>query len=134
MKRAFSALALVLGGCATHSVHPLRPLEIATAPYNGIPTAALTGSLMYEGGCLLFRDEDNRLQLMPVWPDGSSFNGTSVTFHEPGKTEQRIIVGEEFLMEGQPLQWSRVPDPSAPLFAQKCSREPFAVLGVHPAN
>jgi hypothetical protein len=134
MKRALSALALVLGGCATHSLHPLRPLEIPTAPYNGIPTAALTGSLMYEGGCLLFRDEGNRIQLMPVWPDGSSFNGTSVTFHEPGKTEQRIIVGEEFLMEGQPIQWGRVQNLRAPAFAEQCARQPFAILGVHPAN
>jgi hypothetical protein len=99
-----------------------------------VATAALTGSPMYEGGCLLFRDEGNRVQLMPVWPDGSSFNGTSVTFHEPGKTEQRIIVGEEFLMEGQPIQWARMPGPRAPLYRQKCNRETFAVLGVHPAN
>jgi hypothetical protein len=134
MKRVSSGLALLLAGCITHSVHPLRPLEIVTAPYNGIPTAALTGSLMYEGGCLLFGDEGNRLQLMPVWPDGSSFNGTSVTFHEPGKVEQRIIVGEEFVMDGQPLQWPRVPSPRAPVFAQECARQPFAVLGIHPAN
>jgi hypothetical protein len=134
MKRAFSAFVLALGSCVSHSLHPLRPLEIPTAPYNGISTAALTGSLMYEGGCLLFRDEGDRVQLMPVWPDGSSFNGTSVTFHEPGKTEQRIIVGEEFLMEGQPIHWARIRDPQAPLYQQKCHREPFAVLGVHPAN
>lgn len=120
--------------CGSHGVHPLKPLEIATAPYNGISTAALVGSLMYEGNCLLFRDESDHLQLMPVWPDGSTFNGTSVTFHEPGKTEQRIIVGEEFQMEGQPLLWARVPNARAAIFARQCGRQPFAVLGVHPAN
>jgi hypothetical protein len=134
MKRVLAWSVVVLAGCVSHSLHPLRPLEIATAPYNGVPTADLTGSLMYEGGCLLFRDEGNRVQLMPVWPDGSRFNGTSVTFHEPGKTEQRIIVGEEFVMAGQPLQWSRLPSPRSPIFARECGREPFAVLGVHPAN
>jgi hypothetical protein len=128
-----AAVALLLAGCV-NSVHPLQPLEIATAPYSGIPTAALTGSLMFEGGCLLFRGEENHLQVMPVWPAGSSFNGTSVTFHQPGKAEQRIIVSEEFVMEGQPLHWSRVPNPRASLFASKCGREPFAVLGVRPAN
>jgi hypothetical protein len=115
-------------------VHPLKPLEIVTIPYHGIASKGLTGSLMYEGDCLLFRDDGNHLQLMPVWPDGSTFNGTSVTFHEPGKAEQRIIVGEEFRMEGLPLQWTNVANPRARIFAQQCAREPFAVLGVHPAN
>lgn len=134
MKRIVLVSALFAGGCASHSVHPLRPLEIATAPYHGISTEGLTGSLMYEGDCLLFREEGNHLQLMPVWPDGSTFNGTSVTFHEPGKAEQRIIVGEEFRMEGVPLHWADVPNPRASIFSQQCAREPFAVLGVHPAN
>ena len=134
MKRFLFASVLLLGGCVSNSMHPLKPLEIATAPYHGISTAGLTGSLMYEGNCLLFREESNHLQLMPVWPDGSTFNGTSVTFHEPGKTEQRIIVGEEFRMEGLPIHWADVPNPRAGVFAQQCDREPFAVLGVHPAN
>ncbi|NUR45218.1 MAG: hypothetical protein HOP91_03540 [Sphingomonas sp.] len=89
---------------------------------------------MYEGGCLLFRDEHLGMQLLPVWPDGSSFNGTSVTFHEPGKAEQRVVVAEEFQMEGQPLQWANVPNPRINLFRQRCRGEPFAVLRIHPAN
>jgi hypothetical protein len=135
MKQIFFLSILLVGACVSErSVHPLRPLEIVTSPYHGISTEGLTGSLMYEGDCLLFREEGNHLQLMPVWPDGSTFNGTSVTFHEPGKAEQRIIVGEEFRMEGLPLHWVDVPNPRAGIFAQQCAREPFAVLGVHPAN
>ncbi len=135
MKQIFFVSILLVGACVSErSVHPLRPLEIVTSPYHGISTEGLTGSLMYEGDCLLFREEGNHLQLMPVWPDGSTFNGTSVKFHEPGKAEQRIIVGEEFRMEGLPLHWVDVPNPRAGIFAQQCARDPFAVLGVHPAN
>jgi hypothetical protein len=134
LKRILLASVVLLAGCESHLVHPLRPLEIPTAPYYGIASTSLTGSLMYEGDCLLFRDEGNHLQLMPVWPDGSTFNGTSLTFHEPGKAEQRIIVGEEFVMAGLPVRWSQVPSPRAEVYAQQCRRRPFAVLGVHPAN
>jgi hypothetical protein len=134
MKHAVFITALLVGGCASPGVHPLRPLEIPTAPYNGIATAALTGSLMYEGGCLLFRDDNHRVQLVPVWPDGSTFNGTSVIFHEPGRADQRIVVGEEILLEGQPVQWSRVPGSRVVLHQRRCGREPFVVLGVRPAN
>ena len=135
MKRAaFGQVLLLLSGCASPGVHPLRPLEIATAPYQGIVTSALTGSLMYEGDCLLFRDERDRLHLFPVWPDGTLFNGTSVIFHEPGKADQRVVVGEEFLMEGQPVQWSRIPNPRIVLHQQRCGGQPFAVLGIRPAN
>jgi hypothetical protein len=89
---------------------------------------------MYEGGCLLFRDDENRYRLVPVWPDGSTFNGTSVIYHEPGRADQRIVVGEEFLAEGQPLQWPRVPGQRIVLHQQRCGGAPFAVLGVRPAN
>jgi hypothetical protein len=37
-------------------------------------------------------------------------------------------------MEGSPLHWANVPNPRAAIFAEHCAREPFAVLGVHPAN
>jgi hypothetical protein len=132
--RAFLILITLLGGCASHGVHPLRPLEIPTAPYQGITTTALTGSLMYEGSCLLFRDDNHRAQLVPVWPDGSTFNGTSVIFHEPGRADQRIVVGEEILLEGQPVPWSHVPGQRIALHRRQCGGEPFAVLGVRPAN
>ena len=134
MRQIFYLSALVLAGCVSSGVHPLRPLEIPTAPYIGAPTTALTGTLMYESGCLLFRDERNRQRLVPVWPEGSIFNGTSVIFHEPGKADQRIVVGEEFLMAGQPLQWSRVPGARIVLHQRQCGGQPFAVLGIRPAN
>ena len=134
MRLAILTTSLLLAGCASTGVHPLRPLEIPTAPYTGITTAALTGSLMYEGGCLTFRDDDFRHRLVPVWPDGTVFNGTSVIFHEPGRADQRLVIGEEILLEGQPLQWGRVPGPRTALHQQQCGGEPFAVLGVRPAN
>src|SRR5438067_2823251 len=96
---------LILAGCSSGGLHPLRPLEIPTAPYQGVVTTSLTGTLLYEGGCLLFRDDRKRVQLIPIWPDGTTFNGTSVIFHEPGKADQRIVLTEEFLMEGQPVSW-----------------------------
>ena len=133
MKHAILIAALLLTGCGSPGVHPLRPLEIPTAPNGGVSTTALTGSLMFEGGCLLFRDDDKRFQLEPVWPVGSTFNGTSVIFHEPGRADQRIVVAEEFLMLGQPLQWSRITSPRV-LLQRRCGGEPFAVLGVRPAN
>jgi hypothetical protein len=132
--RKAGLLALVLAqGCVSNGVHPLRPLEIATAPYNGIVTAALTGTLMYDRGCLLFRADDNR-SIVPIWPEGSTFNGTSVIFHEPGRADQRIVLSEEILMEGQPLQWRTIAGARIPVLQRQCGREPFAVLGVRPAN
>jgi hypothetical protein len=134
MRPAVFITVLLFAGCASHGVHPLRALEIPTAPYNGIVTTALTGSLLYEGGCLLFRDDGKHLQLVPVWPDGTTFNGTSVIFHEPGKADQRIVVAEEFLMQGQPLEWRYVPGQRTVLHQRQCGGVPFAVLGIRPAN
>jgi hypothetical protein len=134
LKRALLVVLFPFAGCASPGVHPLQPLEIATVPYKGIPTTAYAGSLMYEGGCLLFRDEHDRMRLFPVWPDGTTFNGTSVFFHEPARAEQRIVLTEEILLEGQPLVWSNLPGPRIPLHQQRCGGTPFAVLRVRPAN
>src|SRR5262249_36804290 len=121
--------------CASHSVHPLRPQDLATAPYQSVATAAFTGTLLYEGGCLLFRDDGNRVQLLPVWPAGSVFNGTSVIFHQPGKAEQRVVVGEEFKMEGQPIAWPVLPAPTnAKVRRQGGASPPFFVSRTRPAN
>jgi len=135
VRRSILAIAVPLSACVSHGgVHPLRPHDLATGPYQSVATAAFTGSLMYEGGCLLFRDEDSKVQLLPVWPFGSEFNGSLVTFHRPGKAEQRIVVGEEFQMEGQPIAWSGLAQPVTAQFQPQCPSQPFAVSKVRPAN
>ena len=134
MRLAFLVFASLLPGCVSNGAQPLRPLEIATAPYTGISTTALTGTLMYEGGCLLFRDDSKRRHFYPIWPDGSLFDGTSVLFHEPGRADQRIVLAEEFLIEGQPLQWSTLRGPRFPVHQRQCAAQPFAVAGIRPAN
>jgi len=137
MRPAIFVSAFTLAACASSvpaPLQPLQPLEIATAPYDGIATTKLSGSLMYEGGCLLFRDDGQHLRLFPIWPDGSTVNGTSVIFHEPGKDDQRIVVGEEFLMAGRPVQWRQIPNARIVLHRERCGGPPFAVLDIRPAN
>lgn len=136
MRKAGLLLFMVLGGCTTHaSIRPLRPLEIATAPYQELMNAALAGSLMYEGGCLLFHDDQSRAVLLPVWPSGSSFNGTAVLFHRPGKTDQRLMVNEELLVEGRTLQWSELPSTNSQPMQQQCGAyRPFMIASARPAN
>lgn len=127
---------LLLTGCITHPpVHPLRPLEIATAPYQWVATRALNGSLMYEGGCLLFHDEGSGAVVMPVWPWGSSFNGTAVMFHRPSKADEWVMVNEQLLLSGQPLQWSTLATPYYQPFQGQCGAyPPFFVTAVRPAD
>ena len=136
MRRGGIAAFLLLTACVSHGsgIRPLRPLELATAPYQEAVTTSLTGSLMYEGGCLLFRKEEGGAPLMPVWPTGSIFNGTSVIFHQPGKADQPVVVAEEFVMEGQPLPWSGLPGAAYSPFQQQCAAQPFMVARVRPAN
>jgi hypothetical protein len=136
MRKVEIAMVLALAGCAPQPlIRPLKPLEIALAPYQDVVTAALPGSLMYENNCLLFRDEASKAYLMPIWPVGSSFNGTAVLFHQPGKAEQHVLVAEEFVMEGQPLQWSRLSPTYYEPFQRQCSGvQPFFVTSVRPAN
>jgi hypothetical protein len=128
-------LALLLpAGCATslhHGIRPLRPLELATAPYQGTVTTAFTGSLIYESGCLLMR-VDGGGYVLPVWPDGSIFNGTSVIFHEPGKASQPIMVEQQVQIGGRPLAWLQLP--GYPSFEHYCRAVPFLVSKVRPAD
>jgi hypothetical protein len=127
----------LLTACASHSNHavrPLRPLELATAPYDENVTASMTGSLLYEGGCLLFRDDQTKARLLPVWPTGSIFNGTAVIFHQPGKADQPILVGEETVLEGQPVEWSALPPTAFASFQRQCVAPPFYVSRVRPAD
>lgn len=133
MRRVFLP-AILLCSCVSNGVHPLRPLEIATAPYRGVVTTKLTGTLAYEGGCLLFRADDRGAQLVPIWPDGTVFNGTSVIFHQPGRTEETIVVNEEFQMSGEAVPWGRLPGTRIPLYQHACPGVAFAVAGVRPAN
>jgi hypothetical protein len=89
---------------------------------------------MYERGCLMFSDGEKAGWLLPVWPDGSIFNGTMVTFHQPAKNEQRIALGEEFVMEGQSASWQQLPPEQYAPFWQQCRVQPFIVSGVRPAD
>ena len=137
MRKAVLLAILALGGCMSQqpTVRPLRPLEIATAPYRPLATIAMTGSLMYEGECLLFRNEQSGAILMPVWPAGSSFNGTALLFHLPGKSDQWVAVSQEVLLYGQPLQWTTLGStPYLPFHNQCGAYQPFFVTDVRPAD
>ena len=138
--RRMSSAALMLAvstisGCAWnlhHGIRPLRPLELATGPYDGNITESVDGSLMYEGGCLLFRAQGGTAAVLPIWPTGSIFNGTSVIFHQPGKADQPIMVGQQVVIEGRPVGWERLAG-YAP-FEHQCGAEPFLVSKVRPAD
>jgi hypothetical protein len=138
MRKAGMFAILLLAGCVTSNepkVRPLRPLEIATAPYQEVATVSMEGSLMYEGGCLLFHDDNTKALLMPVWPLGSSFNGTALLFHQPGKSDQWVAVNQEVLMSGQPQQWTAYGAPPYEPFQHQCGGyAPFYVSTVRPAD
>jgi len=126
---------LLLSGCATTpGIRPLRPLELATGPYVQTAAEADVGSLMYEGGCLIFSDGTEPTWLLPIWPDGTLFNGSLVTFHQPAKDEQRVAVGQEFVMEGQPVTWEQLPNARYASFRRQCRVRPFIVSSVRPAD
>jgi len=137
MRRAGLIALSLLGACEAHpeeGVRPLRPLELATSTYEEAVTASMSGSLMYEGGCLLFRNEATNVHLLPVWPTGSVFNGTSVIFHHPGKADQPVLIGQEILMEGVPEQWPAVSATAYAPFEHQCGAQPFFVSRVRPAD
>ena len=134
MKSSVCVFPLLLAGCASNGVEPLRPLEIATAPYNGIVTVSATGTLAYEHGCLLFIDDKPGPALSPIWPEGTVFNGTSLIFHKPGKADQPLVINQQFVISGYPLTWAALPGERAPLFQQRCGGVPLVVANVAPAN
>jgi hypothetical protein len=128
-------LGLSLAACAAqHRIRPLHPLELPTSGYSETVTSEPTGSLMYEGGCLLFREDQSGALMLPIWPDGSVFNGTSVIFHQPAKADQRIVLGEEFVMEGQPASWQAIAASDYQPFRHQCGVRPFYVSRVRPAD
>ncbi len=137
MRKAALIPMLMVGGCISNhpAVRPLRPLEIPLAPYRDVATAAHEGTLMYEGGCLLLRDERTRALFMPVWPFGSSFNGTALLVHVPGKTDQRIMVAEEVLVRGEADPWATLGGAVYRPFQNQCrGYEPFLVSSVRPSD
>lgn len=134
MRKIGLLVLLMLQGCVSNDIRPLRPYELAVAPYHYGESEALVGSLMYEGGCLLFVTDDKSRQLLPVWPTGSTFEEQLITFHEPAKAEQRMILGEQIRLDGQLGDWTKLDDPQFAPFRQQCRAEPFFVTAVRPAN
>jgi len=136
MRMAVLVAILALGACVNRGgIRPLRPLEIPLAPYRDAAPTAMTGTLMYEGGCLLFRDEQSRALLLPVWPFGSSFNGTELFHHLPGKSDQVLVLAQEVVLYGQPAGWAALGAPQYQPFQGQCGvYPPFFVSNVRPAD
>jgi len=136
MRHLSLAALLLLQACAsTSSVRPLHDYEIAIGPYHERGSQSVVGSLMYEGGCLLFDGEKGSVRLLPIWPGGTRFEESLVTFHQPAKSDQRIVIGEEVRLDGVPTDWAQLdPRVFAP-FRQQCGwARPFFVSGLAPAN
>ena len=135
MRRVIAiGLLTMLAACASTGVRPLRAFEIATGPYHAAVKEQIVGSLMYEGGCLLFVNEDRTRQLLPIWPTGTLFEESMVTFHQPAKAEQRLVVGEEVRLDGEQADWSQLDSARYAPFRQQCGAAPIFVSGVAPAN
>jgi hypothetical protein len=136
MNKAAFVLMLILSGCSATNpgIRPLRPLELATAPYRSSVAATLTGSLSYDNGCLLFIEDQTKQSFLPVWPTGSVFNGTSVIFRRPGKADQPVVMAQEFVLGGTPLEWSQMPSPYYAPFEAQCRAAPLFVSEVRPAD
>jgi hypothetical protein len=134
MRLIVFSLPALLAACVSNGIQPLKPLEIATVGYSPTVTSSATGSLAYERGCLQFYDDSGKQILLPVWPDGTIFNGTSLVFHKPGRADQPIVLNQEFVLSGEPLPWSTVPSPRATEFQRQCGGTPFVVADVAPAN
>lgn len=134
MRKLLLVGILFLGACASNAVRPLRPNELALAPYREPATQNYVGSLMYEGGCLLFEDEGRSVRLLPIWPSGSRFEESLITFHRPGKAEQRVPVGEEILLSGQRADWATLAGPRMAPFEHQCGGTPIFVTAITPAN
>lgn len=136
MRGSHWILLLSLSGCVSSGpgIRPLRPLELATAPYQPTVAEQLNGSLVYEGGCLLFREDQTNRLLLPVWPTGSIFNGSSVIFHEPGKADQPVVMAEQFVMGGTAVPWTQLAAAHYAPFQAQCRALPFLVSEVWPAD
>lgn len=134
MRKVGLIAMVVLQACVSTGVRPLRPNELAMGPYHEAGAQSFVGSLMYEGGCLLFEDEGRSTRLLPIWPNGSRFEESLITFHRPAKAEQRVTVGEEIRLEGQQSDWPTIAQAGLAPFQHQCGGEPFFVSAVTPAN
>jgi len=132
MRKAVWTL-LAVTSCSTGGVHPLRPLDLPTASYlEGVEFESIVGSLTYDNSCLLFRSEGGEM-LLPVWPYGTVFNGTSLMFHRPGKTDQPLLVNEQIQIRGERLPAGYVRSHFED-YRQRCGGAPFFVAAVRPAD
>ena len=132
MRKTLWAL-LPLSACATGGVPPLKPLDLPTAPYvEGAAVEHLAGSLTFDDGCLMFRAEGGE-RLLPIWPRTSVFNGTSLIFRRPGKTEQPLLVNEEVAIGGERLPSAYAQSYFKP-YLERCGGVPFFVATTRPAD
>ena len=132
---SLTALLLLQACASTSGVRPLRDYELAIGAYHERPAQSVVGSLMYEDRCLLFDGEKGSVRLLPIWPAGTRFEDSLVTFHQPGKSDQRIVIGEEVRLDGLPTDWSQLDPHAFAPFRQQCGwARPFFVSGLAPAN
>jgi hypothetical protein len=136
MRKTALLAFLALPAClSTSSIRPLRQHEIAIGPYHERAAQSFVGSLMYEGPCLVFDGENGAPRLLPIWPGGTRFEESLVTFHRPAKDDERVVVNQEIRLDGVPTDWSQLDPTAFAPFQQQCGwAKPFFVSGVAPAN
>lgn len=121
--------AVLLTGCATMEPSPSSvrgTYPLATWPGSEVITTVRGGSLHYSSGCLLFRDADKR-DFVPVFTDGSRFDGRVVAVVQPGG-ERVIGLGQRITIEGDGKEWSSVPPGyNLSAFQKRCSVSPFFI-------
>jgi hypothetical protein len=134
MRKIILVALLALPSCV-HNVRPLHRYEIAIGPFYERPTHSFAGSLMYENGCLVFNGDNGSPRLLPIWPYGTKFVESLVTFHRPSKDDERAVLNQEIRLDGIPANWSQLDPATFAPFHQQCGwAKPFFVSGLAPAN
>jgi hypothetical protein len=134
MRKIILVALLALPACA-HNVRQLHRYEIAIGPFYERPTHSFAGSLMYESGCLVFNGDNGSPRLLPIWPSGTKFVESLVTFHRPSKDDERAVLNQEIRLDGIPADWSQLDPATFGPFHQQCGwAKPFFVSGLAPAN